>query len=115
MLWREPENPIDDCYFCLIDIAVRNKTKRKSELSFSQFSHQTSIRITFFKGFTSVEIEESDHDVANDFVDIAENEITDFEGLSSETILLQEDLSNLIRNVSLSNGGTLSFNTEGES
>ena len=36
MVWREPTNYVDDCYFCSINVTEVNKKKRKS-LSYKSF------------------------------------------------------------------------------
>lgn len=66
-----------------------------------------SYEIPIFKGFITCDIEETDHNDANDFVDMGKNSNNsnnDFEGLSFEAILFdQEELSDLIRDLNLSN------------
>ena len=41
MIWREPRNHVDDCYFCAINVAGVNRKKRKS-LNYPNL--QTAIR-----------------------------------------------------------------------
>lgn len=88
--WREPQNHIDDCYLCFINIACLNKKKRTSvnypslNLPMRPIPDSGEIQIVVFKVFTSREIEESDHANANNFVDTGDNDNwNDFERLSS--------------------------------
>lgn len=78
MIWRELQNHIDDCYFCLIDIASVNTKKRKSVnhqslgTAIRHVPHSSETLSLVFEGFSSSNIEELDN--ANDFADMGEND-----------------------------------------
>ena len=33
-IWREPQNHIDDCYFCMVDISRFRKTKNRHDIAY---------------------------------------------------------------------------------
>ena len=68
MVWREPTNHVNDCYFCSINVAGVNKKKRKS-LSYKIFpsvlrpvAHTADILIPKFKKLPDISIDEHSHE-----------------------------------------------------
>ena len=64
MVWREPTNYVDDCYFCSINETGVNKKKRKS-LSYKSFpsairpvTHSADIPFPEFKKLPDLSIDE---------------------------------------------------------
>ena len=105
MIWREPKNHTDDCYFCAINLTGINKKKHKSfiypnlPLALRPVAHCDEIPIPVFKELPDVPNENLDVNFEeND--DLNDN---DFVPKSSEPILFnQDELSNLIRDLNLS-------------
>ena len=116
MVWREPQNHDNDCYFCSIDATGLNNKKRKSKSypclksAIRPVLHSSEVPIPLFSGFSLQDGDKSDdgdndddiiHDAAT-YEDVCFND-TDYEGSSAEPMLFdQNELSNLIRDLSLS-------------
>ena len=116
MVWREPQNHDNDCYFCSIDATGLNNKKRKSKSypclksAIRPVLHSSEVTIPLFSGFSLQDGDKSDdgdndddiiHD-AETYEDVCFND-TDYEGSSAEPMLFdQNELSDLIRDLSLS-------------
>jgi len=116
MVWREPQNHDNDCYFCSIDATGLNNKKRKSKSypclksAIRPVLHSSEVPIPLFSGFSLKDGDKSDDgdnddDIIQDadtYEDACLND-TDYEGSSAEPMLFdQNELSDLIRNLSLS-------------
>ena len=72
MVWREPQNHGDDCYFCSIDTTGLNKKKCKSKnyhcLNYSIRSvlHSSEVPVSLFSGFSLKDTDTSDHNINYD-------------------------------------------------
>ena len=116
MVWGEPQNLDNDCYFCSIDTTGLNNKKRKSKSypylksSIRPVLHSSEVLIPLLSGFSLKDGDKSDggdndddiiHD-AETYEDACFND-TDYEGSSAEPMLFnQNELSALIRDLSLS-------------
>ena len=105
MIWRDPKNHTDDCYFCAINLTGINKKKRKSLIypnlpsALRPVAHCDEIPIPVFKELP---------DVPNENLDVSFEEQANlndngFVPKSSEPILFnQEEFTDLIRDLNLS-------------
>ena len=110
MIWREPKNHVDDCYFCSVNVVGVNKKKRKFlnypnlPSAIRPVTHSDDIPVPVFKEFTDVPYECSEpgtyhHEEETD----DEGHDEDYAGPSNQPVPFnQEQLSDLIRDLSLS-------------
>ena len=112
MVWREPTNHVDDCYFCSINVTGAKKKKRKS-LSYKSFpsairpvAHSVDIPIPEFKKLPDLSIDEHSDEEQHDYKKLAhvddDDDDVDFACSSTPVLLDQQNLSDLIRDLSLS-------------
>ena len=112
MVWREPQNHDNDCYFCSMDTTgLSNKRKSKNypvlKSEIRPMPHSSGVPIALFTGFSLNDGSKSDadydtkHDAdANEGVYLND---TDYELSSAAPMLYdQNELSDFIRNLSLS-------------
>ena len=110
MLWREPKNHIDDCYFCIVNVQGFNK-KNKHSLKYPNLDSalrpiphcDETIPIPVFKGLPELEEEEttsSDDTLANETIE--EEFRPDNSTLGIPYLFNQMMLNDLIRDLSLS-------------
>ena len=110
MVWREPTNHVDECYFCSINVTGVNKKKPKS-LSYKSFpsairpvAHRPDIPISEFKKLPDLSIDEHSDEQQHDckeLTDVDDDE-KDFACSSMPVVFDQINLSNLIRDLNLS-------------
>ena len=94
MIWREPTNHVDDCYFCSINVTRVNKKKRKS-LSYKSFpsairpvAHSTDIPMLEFNKLPDLLIDEYSDKEQHDYKELTDvyDDDEDF-GCSSTPVL----------------------------
>ena len=94
MIWREPTNHVDDCYFCSINVTRVNKKKRKS-LSYKSFpsairpvAHSTDIPMLEFNKLPDLLIDEHSDKEQHDYKELTDvyDDDEDF-GCSSTPVL----------------------------
>ena len=101
MVWREPKNHTDDCYFCMVNMAGFNRQKRKTwsypnlESALRPVPHSDEIPIPIFKNLDSDEenaksVGGSDEEWQND------------EDKSAPNLFSQGSLNDLVRDLALS-------------
>ena len=73
MVWREPTNHVDDCYFCSINVTGVNEKKRKSS-SYRSFpsairpvAHGADIPMPEFKNLLDLSIDENSEEEQHDY------------------------------------------------
>ena len=78
MLWREPTNHVNDCYFFSINVTGVNKKKRKS-LSYKSFpsairpvAHSTDISIPEFNKLPDLFIDEHSDEEQHDYKELTD-------------------------------------------
>ena len=105
MILREPKNHTDNCYFCAINLTVKNPKKRKSLIypnlpsALRPVAHCDEIPTSIFKELPDVP-NENLHMNFEEQDDLNDN---NFFSKSSEPILFnQEELSDFIRDFNLS-------------
>ena len=104
MIWREPKNHTDDCYFCAVNLTRINKNTRKSLIHPNLLSALWPVARC---DEISIPAFEEVPDVPNENLDVSFEEQddlnNDFAPKSSEPILFNpEELSDLIRDLNLS-------------
>lgn len=107
MVWREPRNHVDDCYFCLVSITGINK-KNHSKWTYPDLpsarrpiAHSDEVPIPTFHQLPMLSDDEVHHSDALD--DEGDTSDCDYEGASSSPQRFnQNELSDLIRDLSLS-------------
>ena len=110
IVWREPKNHVDDCYFCSINVTGVNKKKRRS-LSDKGFpsairplAYSTDIPIPEFNKLHDLFIDEHSEEEQHDYKELtdADNDDKDFVCSSTPVLFDQQSPSDLIRYLSLS-------------
>ena len=109
MVWREPTNHVDDCYFCFINAIGVNKKKCKS-LSYKSFpsaiqpvAHSADIPIPKFKKLLDLSIDEHSDEEKHDYKELTDvDDDEDFAYSSMPLLFDQQNLSDSKRDPSLS-------------
>lgn len=107
MVWREPTNHIDDCYFCMVNITGINRNNR-SKWTYPDLAsarrpvpHSEEIPIPTFHQLP--ELCEDELNLFEHPSDTNDGSDSDYEGMSSSPQLFnQEELNDLVRDLSLS-------------
>ena len=112
MVWRKPTNHVDDCYFCPINVTGVNKKKRKS-LSYKSFpsairpvAHSADILIS--EKLPDLSIDKHSDEEQHDYKELADadddddDDDEDFACSSTSVLFDQQNLSDLIWDLSLS-------------
>ena len=111
MVWREPTNHVDDCYFCSINMTGVNKKKRQY-LNYKCFpsaiwpvAHSTDITNPEFNKFPDLFIDDHSDEEQHDYKDLTDvdDENEDFACSSTPVLFDQQNLIDLIKDLSLSN------------
>ena len=111
VVWREPTNHVDNCYFCSINKTGLNKKKRKS-LSYRSFlsairpvAHGADIPMSEFKNLPDLSNDENSEEEEHDhrkLTDVDDDDDKDFACPPISVLFDQQSLSDFIRDLSLS-------------
>jgi hypothetical protein len=114
MVWREPRNHLNDCYFCLVDTKGVGKKDRFKILypnipsAIRPILHSEELTVPIFKGFDDSEDEDINHSDDN-FEDSVEGQY-DSVYTSSDSkvpqVFSQTELNDLVRDLGLSKKGS---------
>ena len=111
MVWREPKNYFDDCYFCAVNTKGTNRKNRNSsvypnlESAIRPIPHCNEIPVPVFKGLPELELPGSEEDQASVLsTDGSEAIVSDvgFPPSSLPQLFAEEQLNDLTRDLNLS-------------
>ena len=110
MVWMEPQNHHDDCYFCAINLTGINRKNKKSlkypslPSAIRPVPHCDDIPIPLFKSLPDLSEDETVDDDAGENLDLCQGdqEDQDYENMSSELKKFnQGELNDLVRDLNL--------------
>ena len=108
MVWREPKNHHDDCYFCMVNIKGINRNNKRKwiypdlESARRPVPHSDEVPIPMFDHLTEL-IESSDESISSVDAAVTCSSKSEFQGAAATPLQFNQfELNDLVRDLNLS-------------